>query len=92
MHQYDLMIVSTMLADLGIFEAQQDSDITGQLYFVNPWEKVELPGNTSVWSKQITLKKPLFGHRFRVVPKKFTTNGIALQMQLFGSQAGKKSF
>ena len=67
----------------------EEVDVAGEILFISQVRELELEGNKSIWPKRLSLPAPILGQRFKIVPTQFTEKGIALQLQLFGSQASE---
>ena len=71
---------------VAIFDSPDEPEniIAATLVFIGAWTTTAYEGNTSIWSKRLTLEEPLIGFRFRFTPLAFK-KGIAMKIQMNGS-------
>ena len=71
---------------VAIFDSPDEPEniISATLVFIGAWITTAYEGNTSIWSRRITLEEPVIGFRFRFTPLSFK-KAIAMQIQMNGS-------
>ena len=82
---FTLSFIYVRTSSVALFDTpdEPESTIEATLVFIGAWSTVPHEGNTSIWSKRVTLEEPATGYRFRFTPLTYK-NAVAMQVQLHG--------